>query len=263
MSVVRIEKNKNYTTMSNYHLRDKNLSLKAKGLLSVVLSLPDNWDYSIEGLVSILKEEKRAVKNALDELVQNKYLIILKLKAVKGKRKNIEYVYTFYERPFNQENLNKLLNNIDKKELIKFDYGINLDNLDNVDIHNVYLQEDTQINKEELSKDNKYDNTDNISNPIVQKLLDLNFLNESDNLEIYNKLFDKLSEQENFNKLEGEVMYIAKQLIKNKFKDENGEVVTNKYGYLKNALEFNFDKFKSKDVQVDNEYDWLNDNNYP
>lgn len=56
MSVFRVEKNKNYTVISNYHLRDKNLSLKAKGLLSYMLSLPDNWDYSLEGLVKVNKE---------------------------------------------------------------------------------------------------------------------------------------------------------------------------------------------------------------
>ena len=51
MATIRVHKTKNYTVMSNTHLRDKNLSLKAKGLLSVMLSLPDNWDYSIAGLV--------------------------------------------------------------------------------------------------------------------------------------------------------------------------------------------------------------------
>ena len=52
MPTFRVEKNKGFTVMSNYHLRDKNLSLKAKGLLSYMLSLPEDWDYSIDGLVS-------------------------------------------------------------------------------------------------------------------------------------------------------------------------------------------------------------------
>lgn len=54
MAVFRIEKNKNYTTMSNYHLRDRRLSLKAKGLLSLILSLPDGWDYSVRGLAAAI-----------------------------------------------------------------------------------------------------------------------------------------------------------------------------------------------------------------
>ena len=67
-SVCRVNKNANYTVMSNYHLRSTNLSLKAIGLLSKVLSLPENWDYSIAGLTSICKEKETAIKAALDEL---------------------------------------------------------------------------------------------------------------------------------------------------------------------------------------------------
>lgn len=65
MSVFKIEKNKNYTVMSNYHLRDRNLSYKAKGLLSFMLSLPEDWDYSINGLVAVSKEGVKAIKNIL------------------------------------------------------------------------------------------------------------------------------------------------------------------------------------------------------
>ena len=58
MSVIRTVKNENYTTMCNTHLRDKNLSLKAKGLLSMMLSLPDIWHYSVKGLEGICKAEE-------------------------------------------------------------------------------------------------------------------------------------------------------------------------------------------------------------
>ena len=80
MSVFKIEKNKNYTVMSNYHLRDKNLSYKAKGLLSFMLSLPEDWDYSINGLVSISKEKVKAIRNILQELQRYGYLVIEKNK---------------------------------------------------------------------------------------------------------------------------------------------------------------------------------------
>lgn len=68
MAVIRVEKTKNYTVMSNYHFKEKEMSLKAKGLLSLMLSLPDNWDYTIAGLVTICKENESAIKSALDEL---------------------------------------------------------------------------------------------------------------------------------------------------------------------------------------------------
>ena len=70
MSVFRIEKNKNYTVMSNYHLRDKNLSLKAKGLLSQMLFLPEDWDYTLRGLAAINKESVDAIRTAVLELEQ-------------------------------------------------------------------------------------------------------------------------------------------------------------------------------------------------
>ena len=68
MAIIRVEKQKNYTVMSNHHLQDGNLSLKAKGLLSMMLSLPEDWVYSVEGLVSLCKEGRDAVRSALTEL---------------------------------------------------------------------------------------------------------------------------------------------------------------------------------------------------
>ena len=79
MSVIRISKSKNYTVMSNIHLRDKNISLKAKGLLSVALSLPDDWNYSLSGLASICKESITAIRSAIKELCQNGYATVEKL----------------------------------------------------------------------------------------------------------------------------------------------------------------------------------------
>lgn len=74
MPVIRVQKNDNYTTMSNIHLRDKRLSLKAKGLLSQFLSLPENWDYKLTGLTIINKESKSAIGSALNELEEMGYL---------------------------------------------------------------------------------------------------------------------------------------------------------------------------------------------
>lgn len=70
MSVFKIEKNKEYTIMSNYHLRDRNLSYKAKGLLSFMLSLPEDWDYSLKGLCAISKESRDGIRSILNELLE-------------------------------------------------------------------------------------------------------------------------------------------------------------------------------------------------
>lgn len=99
MSVFRVNKTRDYTVMSNHHLRDRNLSLKAKGLLSVMLSLPDSWDYSIAGLVAICKENETAIKSALSELKKRGYITVTKQMPGTTQSGRIEYVYDIYETP--------------------------------------------------------------------------------------------------------------------------------------------------------------------
>ena len=74
MSVFRIEKTKDFTIMSNHHFKNKNLSLKAKGLLSLMLSLPEDWDYTTRGLASICKDGVDSISTALKELEAEGYL---------------------------------------------------------------------------------------------------------------------------------------------------------------------------------------------
>lgn len=102
--VIRINKTRNYTVMSNYHFKDKRLSLKAKGLLSQMLSLPDNWDYSITGLCAINKENETAITSALGELKARGYLVVIKQTPDKTDSGRIEYIYDIYEQPFEDQN---------------------------------------------------------------------------------------------------------------------------------------------------------------
>lgn len=97
MAIVRVEKSKDYTTLSNYHFRDKILSLKAIGLLSFMLSLPDNWDFSIEGLDKVLKDGRTSIANALKELEDNGFLVRNQLRNDNGSFGGIEYIV--YEQP--------------------------------------------------------------------------------------------------------------------------------------------------------------------
>lgn len=89
--IMRTEKNKNYTVMGNYHLRDKELSLKAKGLLSIMLSLPDGWNFSTQGLTTLSSDGETAIRSALKELEQKGYLKRNKVR-VNGKITDWEYV---------------------------------------------------------------------------------------------------------------------------------------------------------------------------
>jgi hypothetical protein len=100
MAVIRVEKTQNYTVMSNHHLRNKKMSLKAKGLMSLMLSLPPQWDYSIGGLVAICKESHTSIRSALKELEQNQYLIRERINNEKG---YFTYEYTLFEIPHTEK----------------------------------------------------------------------------------------------------------------------------------------------------------------
>ena len=97
MAVFRIEKNKNYTVMANYHLRDISLSLKAKGLLSLMLSLPENWDYTTKGLACICKDGVDSICSTVKELEKAGYVQRRRLRNELGHLTEIEY--TILEKP--------------------------------------------------------------------------------------------------------------------------------------------------------------------
>ena len=96
MSVFRIEKNRNYTVMSNHHLRNKELSLKSKGLLSLMLSLPEEWDYTLKGLSIICKEGIDAIRVSIVELEKQGYIERRRNRNTKGQLTNTEYIIHEY-----------------------------------------------------------------------------------------------------------------------------------------------------------------------
>ena len=138
MATCRVLKKKDYTVMSNHHLRNKNLSLKARGLLSIVLSLPEEWDYSINGLVAICKEGQDAVRNT--NRLRDPYT------------QQFHYEYVFYEEPYSvfqhaaigyaenptQLNTNKLnTNNQDKIDKSKTPLVLELVRRDYIDEYDI------------------------------------------------------------------------------------------------------------------------------
>lgn len=138
--IFRVEKTQNYTVMSNHHFKEREMSLKAKGLLSLMLSLPDDWDYSIAGLVAICKEQESAVKTALKELQRFGYLKIRKLTPDKTASGRFEYEYIVYETP--QEQTDK--QDIEKQE------G------ENLPLEILSLENQGQLNTKESNTNNKY-----------------------------------------------------------------------------------------------------------
>jgi len=97
MAVFRVERTRDYTVMCNHHLKDMNLSLKAKGLLSIMLSLPESWNYTTRGLAAICKEGVDAIRSGIQELEKAGYIIRRRLRGPDGRITDTEYV--IYEQP--------------------------------------------------------------------------------------------------------------------------------------------------------------------
>ena len=97
MAVYRVERTRDYTVMSNYHLKDTTLSLKAKGLLSMFLSFPEDWNYSTRGLAKICKEGVEVVGNTIKELEKAGYIVRRQLRGANGRITDTEYI--IYEKP--------------------------------------------------------------------------------------------------------------------------------------------------------------------
>lgn len=94
--IIRNKKDKDYTVMSNYHFRDTNLSLRAKRLLSLILSLPNDWNFSINGLCKICNESRTTISNTLKELRDKSYIVVFEVRDSNGK---FNYEYIVFENP--------------------------------------------------------------------------------------------------------------------------------------------------------------------
>lgn len=230
MSIFKIEKDRNYTVMSNYHLRDKNLGYKAKGLLSFMLSLPEDWDYSLNGLCSISKESRDGIRSILKELQENHYLEIEKVRGAKG---YFEYNYLIYEKPHFIE-------------------------LDNPDMETPHLDKPdvetpTQINTNKINTNNKDDKIDKTKitkhydcSDLTQELIELGYIDfNSNKLSLYDELFDDLLNKYSFTDLTIKTRYIISNIKGRDFKDEYNNLIRDKFIYFKTALLSNISKIEN------------------
>lgn len=161
--IFRSEKNKNYTVMSNYHLRDKNLSLKAKGLMSLLLSLPDDWNFSISGLLSLIKESETCLHNTLAELKREKYLVVTKYNDENGR---FDYIYDLFETP--QNDSSPASQSPDLQNLSMESGGLLNTNIINTEKINTESNKEKNTKKESLKK-----LTASQALPLIQEEFDL------------------------------------------------------------------------------------------
>ena len=263
MAVFKIEKQKNYTVMSNYHLQDRNLSYKAKGLLSFMLSLPEDWDYSMKGLVAVSKENIKAIRSILNELKEHGYL---KIKQIRGEKGYYKYEYIIREIPLEvlQEK-----NNPDTQK------GYT-DTGDTEKEHQINTNK--QNTKEQIVKDVKsnlpFVDLDEL-NPLTHKLIKNKYIDMEDtDIYYYNTLFEKLIEQHSYKKTIIMTDYILSRITKNKYIDENGNAVNyefidengnrieNKFGFFKGAINNCILRLKNnEELEIDFETGWFVDKN--
>ena len=143
MTIFRVEKTKDYTVMANDHLKNKDLSLKAKGLLSVILSLPDNWNYSINGLVAISKESRDGINATLQELEKYKYVVRTQIRDGNGKFQTLYSVYETRQtkkqekelKAFVKEYIKKIKENKNQKKHNRYGKAVAVKRLKNQQNH--------------------------------------------------------------------------------------------------------------------------------
>ena len=231
MSEFKVFKSGDFTVMSNYHLKDKELSLKAIGLMSKILNLPEDWDYSLKGLVAICKEGDDAIRAALDELKEHNYIEIVKLRTDKG---TFKYNYLIFENPFEKALKMQIQPDRENPHLV------------NPDMENLHQYNIKESNINNLIEINDKSDKSTQHNILTLELINLKYINPDDpTLILYDELFNELiNNGYKYKQLYSCIHYIAPRVVARKFIDEDGNDIKNKFGYLKNSIKFNFAKLE-------------------
>lgn len=214
--VFREDNRINYTKVSNELLKDKELSLPAKGLLITMLSLPDDWSYSTLGLTSIVKESKNTIHRLLKELESKNYLIRKSVRDDKGRF--VKYDYIIYELPY--------------------------PNIRDMELPDMEIRDDNKLNnnKDEIDK--------TLINGYTKELIRRGFISENDfELDKYNTLFDELKKEYDYQLIYMCSNYIIKMMKLNKNKDEYDNPIEDKYNYFKASIINNL-RYITQDVSL-------------
>ena len=234
----KVYKSGDFTVMPIVHLKDKTLSLKAVGLLSKMLSLPDDWDYSLNGLVAITKDGLDSVRSALNELKDHDYVEILKLRTDKG---TFKYNYLVFENPA--------------------DKALKLQN--KPDMENPYLDEPNVVNQVQYNikeyninnlkdKEDKEDKTKIKHKSLINELIRLDYIKDDDEqIPLYDSLFNKMvNEGNSYVDIYSAIHYIVPRVMSRQFIDDEGKEIKNRFGYLKSSIESNIRKLNSYNEEL-------------
>ncbi len=239
MAVMRVHKTKNYTIMSNHHFKEKGMSLKAKGLLSLMLSLPDDWDYSIMGLVKLSKDGKDSVMTALKELEQFRYLTRTRIQDEKGKFAG--YDYDIYEEPQSEipyaENPNTDKPNAENPPQLNTKES-NTNGLTTKESKEIEDKPDKKEKKRATPLSSEFDE-EFFPKPnwCTRQLIKAKYI-DSDDLYIkeYNEIMEAITRDNGFEQARAVLRYFIDQFKTRKGKDENGNKIGSKLAYFETSV---------------------------
>lgn len=229
-----INRRNNYTIIDNSVLRNKEISLKSIGLLCKIYSLPPDWDFSFYGLVAICSESKAAVRTAINELKKHGYIDV-----VEHKNKRGQFAYKYYV--------------FDTPQQYILDKNTPRPDFPSTDLPMSENQPQLNTNKLNTKEYDKYDKSTYVNNSrFLNELIKSGYITIEDNdLKSYYDLFNNVKQDYSSEDIYTSIHYITSKIKLNKFRDEDGNEITNKFGYFNNALRSNLIKLESMKEETD------------
>ena len=238
MSEFTIYRNKNFASIPTYHLKDQSLSLKAVGLLTKMLLLPVEWDYSLSGLATLNKDGIDSVRSTLNELKYHNYIEIEKLHSEKGTWK---YNYIVFEKPADKAIYLQNKPDREKPGLVKPDVVKPSNYISN---NNILNNNNDKYDKYNGLEDFEIFNGEKIRhNQLTELLISFGYVEQDDykSLTSYDNLFlNYLDDNHSVRELTKMITYIVSRVVDRDFLDEDNNEIKNRNGYLKSSLEQNW-----------------------
>ncbi len=248
MAILRKQKTCNFTTVNNYFINDINLKPDGKGFLLFMLSKPDDWKFNYTNFKKSLGIGEKAIRTILKKLEELKYL---KRERIRDENGHYEWNYFVYEEPYDLEL---------RKENLPYSLTgyMEAGNIVKGDIYQNTKYNQTNLTKDKIEKVDKSYILQHKS--LINELIREKYITyDEEQIPLYDSLFNKLVvDGYSYTELYSAIHYIVKRVMSREFTDEEGNIITNKFGYFKTSIESNFRRLNNYNeelyVEDDNSY---------